>query len=117
MNKILYVKSYIRLIGGDMLKTFTAIIDRQRDIERLQEMKGYIDARIRALESQQPEDEPSEPSRKSEVVASVTYRLEKVKCGKKGCNKCPHGPYWYAYWKENGKTKSKYIGKTLKIKE
>ena len=34
-----------------MLKTFTAIIDRQRDIERLQEMKEYIDARIRALES------------------------------------------------------------------
>ena len=32
-----------------MLKTFTAIIDRQKDIERLQEMKDYIDARIRAL--------------------------------------------------------------------
>ncbi len=97
-----------------MLKTFTAMIDRQRDIERLREMKDYIDARIRALESQQPEDGPSG---KREVVASVTYRLEKVRCGKKGCKKCPHGPYWYAYWKENGKTKSKYIGKTLKIKE
>jgi len=101
-----------------MLKTFTAIIDRQRDIERLREMKDYIDARIRALESQQAEDEPSiKREVVREVVASVTYRLEKVKCGKKGCKKCPHGPYWYAYWKENGKTKSKYIGKTLKIKE
>jgi len=76
-------------------------------------MKDYIDARIRALESQQPEDGPSGLSGKREVVASVTYRLEKVRCGKKGCKKCPHGPYW----KENGKTKSKYIGKTLKVKE
>lgn len=45
-----------------------------------------------------------------------TYRLEKVRCGKKGC-KCAdgnlHGPYWYAYWSEDGKTKSKYIGKKL----
>ncbi len=37
-----------------MLKTFTAIIDSQKDVERLHEMKDYIDARIRALESQQP---------------------------------------------------------------
>jgi hypothetical protein len=22
-----------------------------------------------------------------------------------------HGPYWYAYWKENGRTRSRYIGK------
>jgi hypothetical protein len=98
-----------------MLKTFTAIIDRQKDIERLQEMKDYIDARIRALESQRTDDWKKPSGR--EVVTSVTYRLEKVRCGKKGCKKCPHGPYWYAYWKENGKTKSKYIGKTLKIKE
>lgn len=51
-----------------------------------------------------------------------TYRLEKVRCGKKGC-KCAdgslHGPYWYAYWSEEGKTRSKYIGKKLgkKIKK
>jgi hypothetical protein len=38
-------------------------------------------------------------------------QLKKIKCGKKGCSKCPHGYYTYAYWKENGKTKSKYIGK------
>jgi DnaJ-class molecular chaperone len=22
-----------------------------------------------------------------------------------------HGPYWYAFWKEGGKTRSKYVGK------
>ena len=24
-----------------------------------------------------------------------------------------HGPYWYAYWKEDGRTRSQYIGKEL----
>ena len=44
---------------------------------------------------------------------SVTYRLEHVKCGKQGCTRCPHGPYWYAYWREAGRLRSRYIGKTL----
>ena len=45
-----------------------------------------------------------------------SYRSEMVRCGKKGC-KCAegelHGPYWYAYWTEKGKTRSPYIGKQL----
>lgn len=40
----------------------------------------------------------------------LSTRVERVNCGKK-CSKCPHGPYLYAYWKQDGKTKSKYIGK------
>lgn len=43
----------------------------------------------------------------------VTYRLESVKCGKPGCTKCPHGPYWYAYYREEGKVRSRYIGPEL----
>jgi len=43
----------------------------------------------------------------------VTYRLEHVRCGKQGCTRCPHGPYWYAYWREEGRLRSRYIGKTL----
>jgi len=45
--------------------------------------------------------------------AKVTYRLEHVRCGKPGCTRCPHGPYWYAYWREAGRLKSRYIGKNL----
>lgn len=45
-----------------------------------------------------------------------TYRLEGVRCGNENC-KCAagklHGPYWYAYWSEGGKTKSQYVGKKL----
>jgi len=46
-------------------------------------------------------------------------RLERVKCGKKGCKKCAsgelHGPYWYLYRpKQNGKGRtSEYVGKSL----
>jgi len=43
---------------------------------------------------------------------TVTYRSQMVRCGK-GCASCPHGPYWYAYWKEDGKTRSQYIGGVL----
>jgi hypothetical protein len=40
-----------------------------------------------------------------------TFRSEWVKCGKPGCGSCPHGPYWYAYWREGKKTRKRYIGK------
>ena len=48
-------------------------------------------------------------------------RLERVKCGKKGCKKCTgenpqlHGPYWYLYRpKKNGDGRtSEYVGKRL----
>jgi hypothetical protein len=36
----------------------------------------------------------------------ITYRQEMV-----GAN----GPYWYAYWRENGKLRKKYIGKERPI--
>lgn len=60
-------------------------------------------------------DDPDGTSRKSRL-----YQLELVRCGKSGC-KCAgengelHGPYWYAYWRENGKLKSRYIGKRLDL--
>jgi hypothetical protein len=41
----------------------------------------------------------------------VTYRQERVRCGREGCTTCPHGPYWYAYWREGGRLRSRYIGK------
>ena len=40
----------------------------------------------------------------------VTYRLEEVRCGKATCTRCPHGPYWYAYWREDGRVRSRYLG-------
>jgi hypothetical protein len=50
------------------------------------------------------------------IADHKSYRSEMVRCGKERC-KCAkgelHGPYWYAYWSEDGKTRSQYIGKRL----
>lgn len=43
----------------------------------------------------------------------VRLRKQSVRCGKAGCNSCPHGPYWYAYWTEGGRRRSRYVGRLL----
>lgn len=47
----------------------------------------------------------------------ITYQHQYRKCGKIGCSTCygdqdarGHGPYWYAYWRENGRVLSAYAG-------
>jgi hypothetical protein len=54
--------------------------------------------------------EPREPGKRGKT----TFRQERVRCGRKGCTRCPHGPYWYAYWREDGRVRSRYIGKDLR---
>jgi hypothetical protein len=44
------------------------------------------------------------------IPSRATIRKEYVKCGNPFCYKCKHGPYYYGYWKQNGKLKKKYIG-------
>lgn len=48
------------------------------------------------------------------MSTKITYRQQYTRCGKQRCRKCRegagHGPYWYAYWSEKGRTVSKYIG-------
>ncbi len=39
-----------------------------------------------------------------------TYRLELIQCGK-SCAKCPHGPYWYRYWRTRTGVRKEYVGK------
>jgi hypothetical protein len=74
----------------------------------------------------QAESEHTDPMSTSGTVAIVerkpydgkTYQLEKRRCGKVGCgcldgeiSEVGHGPYWYAYWRADGKLKSRYVGK------
>ncbi len=67
------------------------------------------------------QEESAEKKSRRDVIDVVkkggwTYQLESVRCGKEGCH-CNegqgHGPYWYGYRKEGGRTTSKYIGKDL----
>jgi hypothetical protein len=57
--------------------------------------------------------EPSPANSAEAGLPRLTYRQQHVKCGKAGCRTCPHGPYWYAYWREDGRLRSRYIGKEL----
>jgi hypothetical protein len=46
------------------------------------------------------------------IPKNATIREEYIKCGKDYCLGCKHGPYYYAYWRdESGKLKKKYIGR------
>ncbi len=52
------------------------------------------------------------------ATAHVTYSRQYRRCRKPGCGKCTdgnpgHGPYWFAYWRENGRLFSQYLGKTI----
>ena len=80
----------------------------------LEELKG-LDRYLHSL-IEQKEPEVKKKARR-EVIETRrkgkrTYQLVKIYCGKK-CSGCPHGPYWYAYWKEGGRSRSEYVGKTL----
>jgi hypothetical protein len=43
----------------------------------------------------------------------VRLRSQMVRCGKSSCNACPHGPYWYAVWWEDGRRRTRYVGRLL----
>jgi hypothetical protein len=89
------------------------------DLPVLYEVKDLVAELISKKE--EPHDLPSksrDQGAKREILEerhsdSMTFRLERVSCGKH-CKGCPHGPYWYGYWREGGKTHSKYIGKNLR---
>ena len=82
--------------------------------EWLHELIKQTDERV----GEQPPDGRSAPEKKR--AGQMTYRLERVRCGSKKC-RCAsgelHGPYWYAYWSEGGRTRSQYIGKKLPAKK
>lgn len=45
-----------------------------------------------------------------------TLRREWTKCSKPGCKRCAgngHGPYWYSYYRTEGKLHKSYIGRWL----
>ena len=50
------------------------------------------------------------------AAGSVSYSQQHRRCPRLGCPSCTppgrgHGPYWYAYWWEGGRMRSRYLGK------
>jgi hypothetical protein len=49
---------------------------------------------------------------------TITYSRQYRRCGKSGCTTCAggapgHGPYWYGYWRADGRPYKRYVGRTL----
>jgi len=47
-------------------------------------------------------------------VKGITMQLESVRCGDPHCSRCPHGPYWYGYYRRNGRSCKQYFGVVVK---
>ena len=75
-------------------------------VERTKHLSGRLNSQ-QALSSRNYKSIPS----------NATIRKEYTKCGNLHCYRCKHGPYYYGYWKENGKLKKKYIGRYDRRKE
>jgi lysyl-tRNA synthetase class I len=94
----------------------------EMSLEELENLLSWLKAVVKARKQEQAVVQPIPLKQGREVLetrsaGTVTYRLEKVKCGKKKC-KCAkgklHGPYWYAYHWNGKKLASTYIGKTFR---
>jgi hypothetical protein len=83
----------------------------------LEDLRNRIEAELTNREL--AEQDPAKGRRVVEErpASAGTLRLEMVKCGKERCKKCErgegHGPYWYLYFRRNGKLTSRYIGKMI----
>ncbi len=77
---------------------------QEAELEELEKTKSMITQFANQI------DEPLQ--RYDKVPKNANIRQESIKCGKESCNDCPHGPYYYAYWKDPStkKLKKKYIG-------
>ena len=68
-------------------------------------------AKLRKFE----ETETLSTDRLNSLPKNATIREEFIRCGKVNCNLCPHGPYYYAYFKDKSnsnksKLRKKYLG-------
>lgn len=85
--------------------------------DQLRKLDEWLRALIERADQDRREQLANERDAPKEKRAGQrTYRLQSVRRGKEKC-KCAagelHGPYWYAYWTEGGRTRSQYIGKKL----
>src|SRR5712691_7080160 len=97
--------SILKPIGWPKLKKkIDKLLERN---ERL--IAKFNSEELRSIAKIKSEEITSHDSRN--LPSKATIRKESVRCGKGDCPS-KHGPYYYAYWKDDGgKLKKKYIGK------
>ncbi|MGG6270752.1 DUF6788 family protein [Leptolyngbya sp. AN03gr2] len=108
-------------ITQDIMPRRSSIASLQASINRLtpdeqQQLYRWLGKRLQ--ENTMIAADVAENSIETRNYQGKTYVLQKRRCGKISCpcmegeiSEVGHGPYWYAYWHEQGRTKNKYIGK------
>ena len=81
----------------------------ERELQKLR----ATEERLRRVVQERRATLPHRAVTMEQQIGSLTFRYETVRCGKANCSRCPHGPYWYVYWKEGGRTRSRYVGRSL----
>ncbi len=86
-------------------------------LDQLRKLDVWLNELIAGAErDERPQTADGHDAPEKKRAERKTYRLERVRCGSKKC-RCAagelHGPYWYAYWTEGGRTRSQYVGKRL----
>src|ERR671933_684167 len=83
----------------------------------LETLRNRIEGELTRRELAQREPVEGRQVVEERPARAGTLRSEMVKCGKSRCKKCErgvgHGPYWYLYFRRNGKFTSRYIGKMI----
>jgi hypothetical protein len=97
-----------KLIGEQFPKRKQIIEDEEKQKEELSSVMDGVQSDINKFQ----EMETRRLRIDSTLPSNHTIREEFVKCGKEFCLQCPHGPYYYAYWKDSTtkKLKKKYLG-------
>jgi hypothetical protein len=96
------------LIGQQFPKRKQILEDEEKQKEELSSVMERAQSDINKFNEME--------TRRSRIGSTLppnhTIREEFVKCGKEFCLQCPHGPYYYAYWKDSTtkKLKKKYLG-------
>ncbi len=67
------------------------------------------------LEAQQS----SSPASTLDPGHAYSYQQKYTRCNKPNCRRCAdgpgHGPYWYAFWWEGGRTRTRYLGRAAPV--
>ena len=90
---------------------------RTAQTSELEDLRNRIEAELTRRELAEQEPSSGRQVVEEQPAHAGTLRLQMVRCGKDRCKKCAagegHGPYWYLYFRRNGKLVSRYIGKVL----
>jgi hypothetical protein len=108
LSDVEQTKKADKLIGQQFPKRKQVLEDEEKQKEELDRIMNQAQSNI----SKFKEMESIQSCIDSTLPSNHTIREEFVKCGKEFCLQCPHGPYYYAYWKDSTtkKLKKKYLG-------